>query len=67
MNCRNRLYTHVEGPEEDGIKYYIIVTIENNVEVTDLEQYAQLNIRVLERELQDCQELKRAPKQSTYC
>ncbi len=46
-----RFYYRFEGPVEDGVKHNIIVIIENNVEVTDLEQYAQLNIRALEREL----------------
>jgi hypothetical protein len=52
------LYTF-EGPEEDGIRHNIWVTIENNVEVPDLERYAQMNIQATESELQGYQELKR--------
>jgi hypothetical protein len=48
-----------EGPEEDGIRHNIWVTIENNVEVPDLEQYAQLNIQATETALQGYRELKR--------
>jgi hypothetical protein len=54
-------YYRFEGPVEDGIKHVIIVTIENNVDVPALEQYAELNIRALETELQGYQELKRGP------
>jgi hypothetical protein len=55
----DRSYYRFEGPVEYGIKHSIIVTIENNVEVPDLEQYADLNIKALETELQGYQELKR--------
>jgi len=47
-----------EGPEEDGIRHNIWVTIENNVEVPDLERYAQMNIQATENELQGYRELK---------
>jgi len=50
-----------EGPEEDGIRHNIWVTIENNVEVPDLEQYAQMNIQATETALQGYRELKRGP------
>jgi len=50
-----------EGPEEDGIRHNIWVTIENNVEVPDLERYAQMNIEATEIELQGYRELKRGP------
>ena len=43
------------------MKHNIIVTIENNVEVPDLQQYAELNINAIETELQGYQELKRGP------
>lgn len=54
-------YYRFEGPVEDGVKHNIIVTIENNVEVPDLQQYAELNIKAVEKELQGYQELKRGP------
>lgn len=54
-------YYRFEGPVEDGVKHNIIVTIENNVEVPSLEQYADLNIKAVETELQNYQELKRGP------
>ena len=57
----DRSYYRFEGPVEDGIKHSIIVTIENNVDVPELEQYAELNIKALENELQGYQELKRGP------
>ena len=47
-----------EGPEEDGIRHNIWVTIENNVEVPDLERYAQMNIQAVENELQGYHGLK---------
>jgi hypothetical protein len=50
-----------EGPEEDGVRHNIWVTIENNVEVPDLEQYAQMNIQAAETALQGYRELKRGP------
>lgn len=50
-----------QGPEEDGIRHNIWVTIENNVEVPDLEQYAQMNIQAAETALQGYRELKRSP------
>ena len=50
-----------EGPEEDGIRHNIWVTIENNVEVPELEQYAQMNIQATETALQGYRELKRGP------
>jgi len=51
------LYTF-EGPEEDGIRHNIWVAIENNVEVPDLERYAQMNIQATEGGLQGYRELK---------
>ena len=57
----DRSYYRFEGPVEDGVKHNIIVTIENNVEVPSLEQYADLNIKAVETELQGYQELKRGP------
>jgi len=48
-----------EGPEEDGIKHNILLTIENNVEVLELEKYAEMQIKALEDELQGYHELKR--------
>ena len=50
-----------EGPVEDGVMHNIIVTIENNVEVQNLQQYADLNIKAVEKELQGYHELKRGP------
>jgi hypothetical protein len=57
----DRSYYRFEGPVEDGIKHNIIVTVENNVEVPSLEQYADLNIKAVETELQGYQGLKRGP------
>jgi len=57
----DRSYYRFEGPVEDGIKHSIIVTIENNVDVPNLEQYAELNIKAVETELQGYQELKSGP------
>jgi hypothetical protein len=54
------IYTF-EGPEEDGIRHNIWVTIENNVQVPDLERYAQINIQATENELQGYRELKQSP------
>jgi hypothetical protein len=48
-----------EGPEEDGIKHNIIVTIENNVDIPGLVQYAEMGINTVAKELQGYQELKR--------
>jgi len=48
-----------EGPEEDGIRHNIYVTIENDIEEQDLEKYADKNIRAVEAELQGYQELKK--------
>ena len=56
----NTAYT-IEGPEEDGIKHNILVTIENQLEVTNLDQYADMQIKSVEAELQGYQELKRGP------
>ena len=41
----DRSYYRYEGPVEDGIKHNILVTIENNVEVPNLEQYAERNMK----------------------
>ena len=57
----DRSYYRFEGPVEDGIKHSIIVTIEKNVDVPNLEQYADLNIKAVEKELQGYQQLKRGP------
>lgn len=57
----DRSYYRFEGPVEDGVKHTIIVTIENDVDVPSIEQYADLNIKALETELQGYQELKRGP------
>ncbi len=54
-----------EGPEEDGIRHNIWVTIENNVDVPDLERYAQMNIQATENELQGCHSLKQGPLELT--
>lgn len=50
-----------EGPEEDGIRHNIWITIENNVDVPDLERYAGVNIQATETALQGYRELKRGP------
>ena len=48
-----------EGPEDDGIKHNILVTIENEVDIPDLERYADMQIKAVETELQGYHELKR--------
>ena len=48
-----------KGPEEDGINHNILVTIENQVEIPDLQQYADTQIKAVETELQGYHELKR--------
>ncbi len=48
-----------EGPEEDGIRHNIYVTIENNIDEQNFEKYAAKNIRAVEGEMQGYQELKR--------
>lgn len=48
-----------EGPEEDGVKHNILVTIDNDVDIDDLEKYADLQISALENSLQGYTELKR--------
>ena len=55
----DRSYYRFEGSIEDGVKHTIILTIENNVDVPDLQQYAELNIKAVATELQGFQELKR--------
>ena len=54
----NTVYTY-EGPLEDGIKHNILINIDNNVEITNLEKYADMQIRATENELQGYHELKR--------
>ena len=61
QDWEDRSYYCFEGPVEDGVKHNIIVTIENNLEVPNLQQYADLNIKTIETELQGYQELKRGP------
>ena len=48
-----------DGPQEDGIKHNILVTIENQVDIPDLERYADMQIKAVETELQGYHELKR--------
>ncbi|MBI3609834.1 MAG: DcrB-related protein [Nitrospirae bacterium] len=50
-----------EGPEEDGIKHIIIVTIQNNVDIPDLTRYAEMGIDAVAKELKGYHELKRGP------
>ncbi len=50
-----------EGPEDDGIQHNIIVTIENDLDMPDLETYADRCIKAVEKELQGYTELKRGP------
>ena len=50
-----------EGPIDDGIQDNIIVTIENNVDVPDLDTYARLQIKAVQEELQGFSELKQGP------
>lgn len=48
-----------EGPQENGINHNILVTIENKVDVPDLEGYADMQIKAVGTELQGYHELKR--------
>ena len=48
-----------DGPQDGGIKHNIFVHIENNVEIPDLERYADMQIKVVASELQGYHELKR--------
>ena len=48
-----------EGPVEDGVLHNIIVTIENDLDMPDLETYAERCIKAEEKELQGYKELKR--------
>ncbi|MBT8341152.1 MAG: DcrB-related protein [Desulfatitalea sp.] len=48
-----------DGPEADGIQHHITVNIEQDVAVSDLEKYAQRQIKALETELFGYLELKR--------
>ncbi|MBW2662321.1 MAG: DcrB-related protein [Deltaproteobacteria bacterium] len=48
-----------EGDEDDGVKHNILVTIENQLEIPDLERYADMQIKVVASELQGYHELKR--------
>jgi hypothetical protein len=50
-----------EGPVDDGIQDNIIVTIENNVDVPDLDTYANLQIKAVQEALQGFSELKQGP------
>lgn len=50
-----------EGPLEDGLQHYISVTIEGDLALTDLEAYADIQIKALASELQGFHELKRGP------
>ena len=54
----NTVYSF-EGPEEDGVRHNIIVTIENNVEITELKMYAEMRIDAVANELKGYNELKR--------
>jgi hypothetical protein len=56
----NTVHTY-EGPLEDGIKHNILVTIESQVDLSDLERYADMQIKAIETELQGYHELKRGP------
>lgn len=47
-----------EGPQEDGIKHQITVTIDNNVAIQELAQYANLQMNVMENELRGYMKLK---------
>ena len=48
-----------DGPQDDGIKHNIFVHIENNIEIPDLERYADMQIKTVETELQGYHKLKR--------
>lgn len=56
------IYTF-QGPEENGVRHQILVTVETPPEPDDLEGYAALRIRTLTSALQAYQELKRGPIQ----
>ncbi len=57
----DRTVYRFEGPEDDGIRDNIILTIENDLEVTDLETYARMQIKAVQDELQGFSELKQGP------
>ena len=48
-----------DGPQDYGIKHNIFVHIENNVEILNLERYADMQIKTVETELQGYHKLKR--------
>jgi len=48
-----------DGPQDDGINHNILVTIENEVDIPDLEKYADMQIKAVETELQGYHEFKR--------
>ncbi len=50
-----------DGPLEDGIQHHITINIEHDVEITELEKYAQLQIKAVESALHGYRELKRGP------
>lgn len=54
----NTVYTF-EGPEDDGVKHNILVNIEHDIDITDIEKYANRQINAIENELQGYNELKR--------
>lgn len=56
---KNKSVYKFDGPQDDGIKHNIFVHIENNVEIPDLERYADMQIKAVETELQGYHELKR--------
>lgn len=47
------------GPVEDGIRHDIIITVENPVEIADLDHYSDAKVRELESSLQGYTQLKR--------
>lgn len=47
-----------QGPEEDGLRHQILITVDTPPEPDDLEAYAGLRIQTLEQALQGYQELK---------
>ncbi len=58
---QDRSVYRFDGPVEDGIQHHITVDIEHDLEVSDLETYAQRQIKALETELFGYRELKRGP------
>jgi len=52
-----------EGPVEDDFRHDIVIGIGNDIGMSSIEAFAQINFKVLEQQLQGYHELKRGPYQ----